>query len=80
MICKAMLTYPLTYDDYLYEGLGNYLAIGIVCVPLTFMPMYMIYRINVTEGATYQEVIFGGIKMFFSLFCFYKFCMFCRNL
>lgn len=72
MICKAMLTYPLTYDDYLYEGLGNYLAIGIVCVPLSFMPMYMIYRINVTEGATYQEVRFGDLNIGFSLFCFYK--------
>ncbi len=56
MICKAMLTYPLTYDDYLYDGIGNYLAVGIVCVPLSFMPLYMIYRISVSEGNTFKEV------------------------
>jgi hypothetical protein len=57
MICKAMLTYPLTFGDYYtYEGLGSYLAVLIVCGPLSLMPVYAMWRVYVSEGSTYKEV------------------------
>ncbi len=58
MICNAMITYPLTYgEEYAYNSLGNYLGILIVCVPLSCIPIYAIYRILVTKGKTFNEVI-----------------------
>lgn len=56
MICKGMLEGPLGYgNDYVYEGLGSYLAALIVGVPTSFIFIYAAYRMYQTEG-TFSEV------------------------
>ena len=56
-ICHAMVTYPLKFGlEYSYGKLGNFLGILIVCVPLSFMPIYALYRVYISEGETLKEV------------------------
>ena len=72
MICNAMLTYPLTFgDEYAYDGLGNILAVLIVCVPLTFIPVYAFYRIYVTKGKNLKEV--GYLCQIYSILTYWFF-------
>lgn len=57
MICSGMVQSPLEYGNgYIYYGLGEALAGLIVGVPISFIILYVIYRVYKTEG-TLKEVI-----------------------
>ncbi len=59
MISKGMLEHPLTFgEDYLYTGIGQYLAILIVAVPISFIFIYAIYRIKRTQGTFFEVISF----------------------
>lgn len=55
-----MLAYPLNYGKYDYTGVGQTIACLIVGVPISFIPMYVVYRLYNTEGSSLKEVGFIG--------------------
>ena len=55
--CKGMLSEGLTYDNYKYKSIGQFLAIIIVVVPLALIILYVPYRIYVTSGS-FSQVLF----------------------
>ena len=79
MICKNMLEAPLSFGNgYVYEGIGEVIAGFIVGVPISFILIYIIYKVYRTEGLTIKEVIRNGhmihrIKLKFSSFFLKRF-------
>ena len=66
MTCKDMIKAPLDYaEDYLYVGLGEYLAWLIVCVPLSFIVIYPVYRILTSKGTLKEVSIYIYIQFWF---------------
>lgn len=55
IVSKEMIITPMEYEKYRYVGLGQVLAGIIVGLPISFIPMYIIYRVFITEG-TLEEV------------------------
>jgi hypothetical protein len=50
MVSKGMLQNPLVYGKYKYIGLGQIFAGLIVGIPISFVPLYVIFRVYKTEG------------------------------
>jgi hypothetical protein len=62
--CKEIFREPLRYDNYVYTGIGQHLAIWIVAVPLALIVLYVPYKFYVTQG-TFIEVKFFFFGRFF---------------
>lgn len=56
MVSLEMFKGPLIYGKYSYVGFGQFLSALIVTVPISFIPLYAVYRIYNTEG-TLEEVM-----------------------
>ena len=56
MICSGMVQHPLEFGNgYIYLGVGEVMAGLIVGVPISFIFLYVFYRVYYTQG-TLKEV------------------------